>query len=262
MKIGSITPPVQTENRMRIIGVIPARYKSSRLEGKPLADILGKPMVQHVYERAKRALCLDEVVIATDDDRIRSAVESFGGTVAMTSADHRSGTDRVAEAIQNMDADVIVNIQGDEPMLDPAMLTELVDPFRSGTDASLVTLKKRVIHESDFGDPGVVKVVTDPAGYALYFSRSLIPYPRQRTPKFAVFEHLGLYAYTREALLRVAELPPSTLEEIESLEQLRALENGMRILVIETASRQEMLSVDTQADLERVRELLSVVSVG
>jgi 3-deoxy-manno-octulosonate cytidylyltransferase (CMP-KDO synthetase) len=246
---------------MRTIGVIPARYKSSRLEGKPLADILGKPMVQHVYERAKRAPCLDEVVVATDDERIRLAVEGFGGKVAMTSAEHRSGTDRVAEAIRNMDADVIVNIQGDEPMLDPAMLAELVEPFRRATGASIVTLKKRVAHEADFADPGVVKVVTDPAGFALYFSRSLIPYPRQRTPQFAVFEHLGLYAYTRDALMRLAELPPSALEEIESLEQLRALENGMRILVLETASRHDMLSVDTQADLERARELLSVVSV-
>jgi 3-deoxy-manno-octulosonate cytidylyltransferase (CMP-KDO synthetase) len=246
---------------MRIIGVIPARYKSSRLEGKPLADILGKPMVQHVYERAKRAPCLDEVVVATDDERIRSAVESFGGRVAMTSADHRSGTDRVAEATRNIAADVIVNIQGDEPMLDPSMLAELVEPYKNATDASIVTLKKRVAHESDFADPGVVKVVTDPAGFALYFSRSLIPYPRRQTPQFAVFEHLGLYAYTRDALMRLAELPPSALEEIESLEQLRALENGMRILVVETASRQDMLSVDTQADLERARELLSVVSV-
>ena len=219
-------------------------------------------MVQHVYERAKRAPCLDEVVVATDDERIRSAVRTFGGAVAMTSADHRSGTDRVAEAIRNLDADVIVNIQGDEPMLDPVMLTELVDPFRSAKDVGIVTLKKRVMHESDFMDPGVVKVVTDPAGYALYFSRSLIPYPRQRTQHFAVFEHLGLYAYTRDALIRLAELPPSTLEEIESLEQLRALENGIRILVVETASKQEMLSVDTQADLERARQLLSVVSVS
>src|SRR3981081_1279951 len=176
---------------MRIIGVIPARYKSTRLEGKALADILGKPMVQHVYERAKRSACLDEVVVATDDERIRSAVESFGGKVAMTSADHRSGTDRVAEAIRNIGADVIVNIQGDEPLLDPAMLAELVEPFRSATDASIVTLKKRVAHESDFAAPGGAKVVPDRAGYALYFSRSLIPYPRQRTPQFAVFEHLG-----------------------------------------------------------------------
>jgi len=246
---------------MRIVGVIPARYKSSRLEGKPLADINGKSMVQHVYERARRAASLDDVVVATDDERIRAVVEGFGGKVVMTSAEHRSGTDRVAEAVQSMDADVIVNIQGDEPMLDPAMLTELVDPFRKNAGADIVTLKKRVMHEGEFGDPGVVKVVTDPAGYALYFSRSLIPYPRQRTSKFAVFEHLGLYAYTRAALMRLAGLPPSELEEIESLEQLRALENGIRILVIETASRHEMLSVDTQADLDRARELMSAVNV-
>ena len=222
-------------------------------------------MVQHVYERARRASCLDDVVVATDDERIRSAVEGFGGKAVMTSADHRSGTDRVAEAVRGMDADaivnVIVNIQGDEPMLDPAMIAEVVDPFRSGASAGVVTLKKRVMHESEFADPGVVKVVTDPSGYALYFSRSLIPYPRQRTPRFAVFEHLGLYAYTQSALMRLAELPPSELEEIESLEQLRALENGIRMLVIETASRQEMLSVDTQADLERARELMGAVNV-
>jgi 3-deoxy-manno-octulosonate cytidylyltransferase (CMP-KDO synthetase) len=245
---------------MHIIGVIPARYKSSRLEGKPLADIHGKSMVQHVYERARRATCLDDVVVATDDERIRAAILSFGGKVVMTSGDHRSGTDRVAEAVRNMDADVIVNIQGDEPMIDASMLTEVVDPFQRATDAGVVTLKKRVMHESEFADPGVVKVVTDPAGYALYFSRSLIPYPRQRTSHFAVLEHLGMYAYTRSALMRLAELPPSELEEIENLEQLRALENGIRILVVETTSRQEMLSVDTQADLERARELMGEVS--
>lgn len=218
-------------------------------------------MVQHVYERARRATCLDDVVVATDDERIFGVVESFGGKVVMTSADHRSGTDRVAEAVRGMAADVIVNIQGDEPMLDPTMLNEVVDPFRQRTIAGVVTLKKRVMHESEFADPGVVKVVTDPAGYALYFSRSLIPYPRQRTAQFAVFEHLGLYAYARSALMLLAELPPSELEEIESLEQLRALENGIRILVVETASRHEMLSVDTQADLERARELMRAVNV-
>ncbi len=245
---------------MRVIGVIPARYKSSRLEGKPLADIHGKAMVQHVYERARRAAGLDDVVVATDDERIRAAVENFGGKVAMTSVDHRSGTDRVAEAVRGMNADVILNIQGDEPMLDPAMLTEVVEPFRKGTSAAIVTLKKRVLREPEFADPGVVKVVTDEAGYALYFSRSLIPYPRRRTSQFAVFEHLGLYAYTRGALMRLAGLPPSQLEEIESLEQLRALENGIRILVVETASRGEMLSVDTQADLERARELMGAAT--
>jgi 3-deoxy-manno-octulosonate cytidylyltransferase (CMP-KDO synthetase) len=245
---------------MRVIGVIPARYRSTRLEGKPLADILGKPMIQHVYERALGARCLNDVIVATDDLRIISAVQRFGGKAVMTSESHPSGTDRVAEAVSRSDADVVVNIQGDEPMIDPVMLEELVAPFQRGTDASLVTLKKRVLHEADFGDPNVVKVVTDPAGFALYFSRSLIPYPRKRTEHFKVFEHIGLYAYTPVCLLRLSSLPPSPLEEIEGLEQLRALENGIRILVVETRCEGESVSVDTQADLERVCRLLQGVS--
>jgi 3-deoxy-manno-octulosonate cytidylyltransferase (CMP-KDO synthetase) len=241
---------------MRVIGLIPARYKSSRLEGKALADILGKPMIQHVYERARLAKSLDDVVVATDDQRIYRAVVGFGGKAVMTSAGHRSGTDRVAEAMASDGADVVVNIQGDEPMLDPLMLEEVVAPFRQGTSVGLVTLKKEVFHETEFADPGVVKVVTDPNGIALYFSRSLIPYPRSRSIHFRVFEHVGVYAYTRECLLKLAGLPVSRLEEIEDLEQLRALENGIAILVIETQSRAPGISVDTQSDLERVREAL------
>jgi len=241
---------------MRILGVIPARYRSTRLEGKALADILGKPMIRHVYERARQARCLDELVVATDDLRILEAVESFGGKAVMTRASHVSGTDRVAEAAASADADVVVNIQGDEPMIDPVMIEEVVAPFRRGTGAGLVTLKKRVPHEADYGDPNVVKVVTDPEGYALYFSRSLIPYPRKKTDHFGVFEHLGLYAYAKECLLRLAGLAPTPLEGIESLEQLRALENGIRILVVETRCEAESVSVDTPADLERVRRLL------
>jgi len=241
---------------MRVIGVIPARYQSSRLEGKPLADILGKPMVQHVYERAREAGNLDEVLVATDDERIRRAVTDFGGKAVMTSLSHRSGTDRVAEAVLTLEADVVVNIQGDEPMIDPLMIEEVVAPFREGTSASLVTLKKEVFHESEFADPGVVKVVTDPRGIALYFSRSLVPYPRNRTAHYRVFEHIGIYAYTRDCLLQLAALPVSPLEEIEALEQLRALENGISILVVETRSNRQSISVDTAVDLERVREAM------
>jgi 3-deoxy-manno-octulosonate cytidylyltransferase (CMP-KDO synthetase) len=241
---------------MRVIGVIPARYQSSRFEGKPLADILGKPMVQHVWERSRAADCLDEVIVATDDLRIYDAVRAFGGRAALTGSEHRSGTDRVAEAIAADTADVVVNIQGDEPMINPAMIAEVVAPFRSGLGTGIVTLKKEVFHESEFVDPGVVKVITDPAGWALYFSRSLIPYPRLRTPGFHIYEHLGLYAYSRECLLRLAALPVSPLEEIEGLEQLRALENGIRIFVIETACTDECLSVDTPEDLQRVRTIL------
>jgi 3-deoxy-manno-octulosonate cytidylyltransferase (CMP-KDO synthetase) len=242
---------------MRVIGVIPARYQSSRFEGKPLADILGKPMVQHVWERSRAADCLDEVLVATDDQRIYDAVRAFGGHAVLTRSEHRSGTDRVAEAIAQYAADVVVNIQGDEPMIDPAMIAEVVAPFRSGLGAGIVTLKKETLYESEFADPGVVKVVTDPAGWALYFSRSLIPYPRLRTPQFHVYEHLGLYAYTRDCLLRLSALPVSPLEEIESLEQLRALENGLRIFVVETACTSESVSVDTPEDLKRVRTILS-----
>jgi 3-deoxy-manno-octulosonate cytidylyltransferase (CMP-KDO synthetase) len=241
---------------MRVVGIIPARFQSSRLAGKPLTDILGRPMIQHVYERARRASNLDDVLVATDDERIHRAATGFGGAVLMTSPDHRSGTDRVAEAAAALDADVVVNIQGDEPMLDPLMIEEIVAPFRAGTSAGLVTLKKEVFHDSEFADPGVVKVVTDPRGMALYFSRSLIPYPRHRTSAFRVFEHVGIYAYARECLLRLAALPVSPLEEIESLEQLRAMENGIPILVVETRSRVQTISVDTEADLERVREAM------
>ncbi len=241
---------------MHILGVIPARYKSTRLEGKVLADILGKPMIQHVYEKACRARCLDEVVVATDDDRVMTAVLKFGGKATMTSASHQSGGDRAAEVAAGSKADVVVNIQGDEPMLDPLMIEEVVAPFQTGTDAGTVTIKKRVTEEEDFDDPNVVKVVTDQDGFALYFSRSLIPYPQRQTQHFEVFEHLGLYAYTRECLLHISGLAQSKLEEIESLEQLRALENGIRILVVETRCEGEVLSVDTQADLDRVRSIL------
>jgi 3-deoxy-manno-octulosonate cytidylyltransferase (CMP-KDO synthetase) len=241
---------------MKVLGVIPARFKSTRLEGKVLADIAGKPMVQHVYERALRAGCLDEVLVATDDKRILTAVEEFGGRAVMTAESHTSGTDRIAEVAAGIDVDVVVNVQGDEPMLDPAMIEELVTPFHSDPGLEMSTIKKRVLEESDFADTSVVKVVTDRAGFALYFSPSLIPYPRKRTPEFRVFEHLGLYAYTRECLLKLASLKPTPLEEVESLEQLRALENGIRIFVVETRCEGELLSVDTEADLEKVRRIL------
>ncbi len=240
-----------------MIGVIPARYQSSRFPGKPLADLLGKPMLQHVWERAQKASCLDAVLVATDDPRIVSAVEKFGGDAVLTSAEHRSGTDRVAEALSGTLADVVVNIQGDEPMIDPAMIDEVVAPFKANTAADMVTLKKQVFHNAEFRDAGVVKVVTDRSGWALYFSRSLIPYPRQPTLNFRVYEHVGLYAYTRTCLLRLAALPVSPLEEVESLEQLRALENGIRILVVETSRTGQAVSVDTPEDLDRVRALLS-----
>lgn len=244
---------------MKTIGVIPARYKSSRLPAKPLADILGKPMIQHVYENAKKALHLDSVVVATDDERIFAAVKAFGGMVVMTSPDHASGTDRVAEVAATSDADLVVNVQGDEPLLDPSMIDECVQGLKDALhdkDVGMSTLVK-AIGEEAYQDPSVVKLVKDARGRALYCSRSLIPYPRARTSSFKVFEHIGLYAYTKECLTRLSKMPPGELEQIEKLEQLRALENGISIQVVETKCDCELVSVDTQEDLERVRRILS-----
>jgi 3-deoxy-manno-octulosonate cytidylyltransferase (CMP-KDO synthetase) len=244
---------------MKTIGVIPARYKSTRLPAKPLADILGKPMVQRVYENAGKARSLDSVVVATDDERIVSAVKAFGGMAVMTSPDHVSGTDRVAEVAAGSDAALVVNVQGDEPLLDPAMINECVQALKDALqyqDVGMATVVKR-IREDAYHDPSVVKLVRDARGRALYFSRSLIPYPQFRTPSFGVFEHIGLYAYTKECLERLSKMLPGELEQIEKLEQLRALENGISIQVVETKCESELVSVDTLEDLERVRRILS-----
>jgi 3-deoxy-manno-octulosonate cytidylyltransferase (CMP-KDO synthetase) len=245
---------------MKVIGVIPARYHSTRLPAKPLADILGKPMVQRVYEIAQQAKLLDEVTVATDDERIARVVKNFGGHVVMTSASHASGTDRVAEVAAAFDARLVVNIQGDEPLLDPMMIDECVralrDALAAGDSVGLSTVIKQV-REAGFYDPSVVKVVRDARGRALYFSRSLIPYPRNRPESFTVFEHIGLYAYTAECLAQLSRLPPAHLEQLEGLEQLRALENGILIQTVETKCQRELVSVDTIEDLERVRMLLT-----
>jgi 3-deoxy-manno-octulosonate cytidylyltransferase (CMP-KDO synthetase) len=241
---------------MKVIGVIPARYKSTRLEGKPLADIHGKPMIQYVYENASRARTLDNVVIATDDERIEAAVRRFGGQVVMTRPEHASGTDRVAEAVKGRDAGIVVNIQGDEPLLEPEMIDECVNALITNEGCGLSTVMKK-IGEGAYQDPSVVKVVTDTRGRALYFSRSLIPFPRHRTEEFEVFEHVGLYAYTQECLIQLSRLAPTPLEKIEGLEQLRALEHGIAIQVVETRCTGELVSVDTQEDLERVRQILA-----
>lgn len=236
--------------------MIPARYHSSRLAGKPLADIHGKPMIQLVYEAARRSQTLDNVLVATDDQRIRDAVQDFGGEVVMTDARHTCGTERVAEVAEQLEADVIVNIQGDEPLIDPKMIDECVDVLRANEDAGLSTLIKQIGEEA-YEDRSVVKAIRDLRGHAIYFSRSLIPFPRHRVEEFVVFEHIGLYAYRREVLLHLSRLPQSPLEKIEGLEQLRALENGIIIQTAETSCKGELVSVDTQADLERVRQILS-----
>jgi 3-deoxy-manno-octulosonate cytidylyltransferase (CMP-KDO synthetase) len=212
-----------------------------------------------VYENAKKALHLDSVVVATDDERIFAAVKAFGGMVVMTSPEHASGTDRVAEVAAASDAALVVNIQGDEPLLNPAMIDECVQALKEALqygDVDMSTVVKK-IGEDAYHDPCVVKLVRDARGRALYFSRSLIPYPQFRTPSFGVFEHIGLYAYTKECLARLSKMPLGNLEQIEKLEQLRALENGISIQVVETKCEGELVSVDTLEDLERVRRILS-----
>jgi 3-deoxy-manno-octulosonate cytidylyltransferase (CMP-KDO synthetase) len=237
----------------RILGVIPARYASSRFPGKVLASIGGKTMLQHVWERASQARYLTEVVIATDDQRVRAAAEEFRARVIVTRSDHASGTDRAAEAASASNAAVIVNIQADEPMIDPAAIDAAVLGLLDQEDVLMSTLKKRIESSSEVTDPNVVKVVTDRAGDALYFSRSPIPHVRDDANRIVYFKHIGLYAYRREFLLSYSDLPVGPLEQSERLEQLRALENGFKIRVIET--EYESLGVDTPADWERVSAL-------
>ena len=238
---------------MKVLCVIPARYASTRLPGKPLSMIAGKPMIQHVYERACQAQLPDEVVVATDNELVEKAVLDFGGKAVMTSPDHPSGTDRLAEvALMYPDVDVIVNVQGDEPMIPPEVIDRLAEAFNSDADLNMATMKV-VMDEEDYENPAAVKVVTDQQGYALYFSRSLMPYPRNKPEGFKVFKHVGIYAYRRNFLLKYAALAPTLLEKAESLEQLRALENGYKIKVLE--SDFQGIGVDTPEDLAAVNAL-------
>lgn len=239
-----------------IVGAIPARYASTRLPGKPLLLIAGRPMIEHVYERASRARGLARIVVLTDDERIAKAVEGFGGEWEMTPPECASGTDRIAHAARRWNAAGVVNIQGDEPLIDPEAVSRIAVHLAEHPDDPVVTLAADAAPE-EMGNPNAVKVVLDLAGYALYFSRSAIPYPRQEGGAMSLkyrLKHLGIYGYQREALLRLAALPQTPLERSESLEQLRALENGMRIRVL----RAERASpgVDTREDLERVERLL------
>ncbi len=239
---------------VKVLAVIPARYASTRFPGKPLALIDGKPMIQHVWERAKLAQRIDQVVIATDDARIESAVQAFGGTVCMTSPDHPSGTDRVWEvARQYPDFDLIFNVQGDEPFLDPVTLDRCVAAMAAQLDAAIYTAVTPVTEASEWQNPNVVKAVMNAQGGALYFSRAPIPYHRAEPTRPAqVFRHIGLYLYRREALARFTQLPPSPLEQLEKLEQLRALEAGMAIYAIELPSAP--IGIDTPEDLALLGE--------
>jgi 3-deoxy-manno-octulosonate cytidylyltransferase (CMP-KDO synthetase) len=240
----------------RVVVVIPARFGSTRLPGKPLVPLAGKPMIQRVYERARMAEKVGRVIVATDDERIVKAVETFGGEARMTRADHRTGTERVAEVAAHVEGDVFVNVQGDEPLLDPAAVDAAVSALLEEPAAAIATVATPVKTPGDIMDPNVVKTVLDFDGNALYFSRAPIPWVRDTTGKVLArhLKHLGLYVFQRDALLEYPTLPQGDLERIEQLEQLRWLENGWKIRVAEV--EHDAVSVDVPEDVARVEKLL------
>lgn len=240
----------------KVLAVIPARYASTRFPGKPLASIAGRPMIQHVVERVRQAKTVNRVAVATDDERIRAAVEAFGAEAVMTRSDHRSGTDRIAEVSARIQADIYVDIQGDEPLVSPETIDALVSAMLEDASIQVATPCIEIAEANDIMDPNVVKVVLDFDGNALYFSRAPIPWVRDTNSTVAVshWKHLGLYAFRHDALVEYPLLPPGQLEPVEQLEQLRWLENGFRIRVIETAH--DAVSVDVPSDIDRVEKLL------
>ncbi|MBI4707416.1 MAG: 3-deoxy-manno-octulosonate cytidylyltransferase [Candidatus Omnitrophica bacterium] len=241
---------------MDVIGVIPARYSSTRFEGKVLADILGKPMIQHVWERAKQARLLDDLIIACDDERVASVAKEFGAKVALTVKGHACGSDRIAEVVNPLDVKIIINIQGDEPLIHPMMIDSVAQALVDNPKVGIATLMKKIDDPQVISDPHVVKVVVDKNNFALYFSRAGIPYQAVNSDvKDPVYyKHIGLYGYTKDFLFIFKNLPVSRLEKTECLEQLRVLEEGFRIKVIET--KYDSVGVDTPEDLERVKEYL------
>lgn len=242
----------------QVVCIIPSRYESSRFPGKPLADLCGKPMIQHVYERVLRAKTVSFAAVATDDERIFAAVRAFGGRAVMTSARHRSGTDRIAEAVETMalkDDDIVVNIQGDQPLFEPVQVDEVVGPLMESDSIPMSTLIYKIVREAEITHPNAVKVVFDRDHFALYFSRSTIPFIRDSGKKVEYFKHHGIYAYRRGFLRIFTALPEGILERLEALEQLRALENGYAIKVVLT--RYDSVEVDTPQELERVRRLIT-----
>jgi 3-deoxy-manno-octulosonate cytidylyltransferase (CMP-KDO synthetase) len=243
-----------------VLAVIPARFASTRLPGKILANIAGRPMIEHVYRRASAARLVNAVIVATDDERIAAAVRGFGGAALMTRADHVSGTDRIAEVVAAHPCRAVVNLQGDEPLIEPDTIDAAVAPMLEDPTLEMSTVCRPLASADEFRNPNVVKVVTDSRGLALYFSRATIPYPRDEADGVPALAraHMGLYVYRRETLLKVAALPAVPLERIESLEQLRAMAHGIRIRVVETPH--QTMAVDTPADLERVRQLMMASS--
>ncbi|MDH4162372.1 MAG: 3-deoxy-manno-octulosonate cytidylyltransferase [Nitrospirota bacterium] len=249
------------DKKPSIIAVIPARFGSTRFPGKSLASIQGRPMIQWVYERTKRSALLDRVIVATDDVRIRDAVMMFGGEAMMTSVDHATGTDRIAEVAGILDCDIVVNVQGDEPLIRHEMIDEAVRPLADDPLIPMGTIATLITDQKETTDPNVVKVVMDKKGFALYFSRAPIPWDRdgigisgQLASPVERYKHIGLYVYRREFLLSYAKMPSTPLEESEKLEQLRALEQGYRIRVVVT--KHQSFGVDIPDDLSKILKCL------
>jgi len=243
---------------MKVIGIIPARYDSKRFPGKVLADILGRPLIQRVYEQARKAELLDEILVATDNEEIFKVVENFGGKAVMTSSNCKSGTDRLAEVAGSLDADIFINIQGDEPLISPELISRVAQALIEDNAIEIATVARKVTTQEELNNPNVVKVVIDNDGFALYFSRAQIPYVRDfleiKNLGSVCYKHIGLYGYKRGFLLNFALMKQGPLEKVEDLEQLRALENGYKIKVVIT--QRDSIGVDTQEDLEKVRKIL------
>jgi 3-deoxy-manno-octulosonate cytidylyltransferase (CMP-KDO synthetase) len=256
------------KGQIKISAVIPARYGSTRFEGKPLADILGKPMIQRAYEGVLQSKLVEEVIVATDDQRIMDVVKSFGGKAVMTSLTHFTGTDRVAEVARKLKSDIIVNVQGDEPLIKGDIIDKAIRPLLTDDTLQLSTLMARIEEVRDWLNPHIVKVVADQQDFALYFSRSPIPFPRElqigrlesnpfgtnRPLPKRVFKHIGVYVFRRKFLLQFSKMKPTPLEKLEKLEQLRALENGHRIKV--NVVEYEPICVDTPEDIQKIEALL------
>lgn len=239
---------------MKFLGVIPARYESTRLPKKPLKDICGHSMIEWVYKRAMKSN-LDEVIIATDSQEVFDEVKRFGGEVILTDKNHLNGTSRIAEVCEKItDYDVIINVQGDEPLIEPDMINSLIDVFKKEESLKMATLKHKLHKKEDIENPNFVKVITDRDDYAIYFSRSVIPYPRNENLDI-YFKHVGIYGYKREFVLEYSKMESTPLENSESLEQLRVLENGYKIKVLETPF--EIIGVDTKEELEKVRNYIA-----
>jgi len=239
----------------KVVCIIPARYQSSRFEGKPLADICGKPMIQHVYEGALNSGFVSYVAVATDDERIFAKVKEFGGNAVMTSTRHRSGTDRIAEAVETLDlgdSDIVVNIQGDQPIFVPSQIDEVARPLLDDPSLNFYTLIYKIKRKEEIRHPNAVKVVFDKDHFALYFSRATIPYERDVKGEIVYYKHHGIYSYRKSFFFTFTQLEEGYLEKIEALEQLRALEHGYRVKVVETLH--DSVEVDTQEELERVVE--------